>query len=173
MTPSLAKNMTDAMRELAMLGLVVFIVFIAMMIGVTIMSMRDKAMRKLLRKRREKELRESESADLTTVLPRLSRNELKNFAIEEKKRALEQGEKIHVDEIDGLPLKPTVYFDPVADAAKPDDPKPKPKVMHSFLSSGPLPREEKAAAPSQWTQTDVDKKDNDGLDAGENGESAH
>jgi hypothetical protein len=144
-TPTIAKNMTEMMRQLAVLGLIVLIAFIAMMLTVTIMSMRDKAMRKLLRKRREKEREEQELPDLTVVLPQLSRDELRDFAVEEKKRAFEQGEQVHVDVIDGLPLKPTVYFDPVADAAKPDDPKPKPKIVHSFLSTGALPKEDEAA----------------------------
>ncbi len=165
MTPTIAKNMTEMMRQLAVLGLIVFGAFIAMMLTVTIMSMRDKAMRKLLRKRREKEREEQELPDLTVVLPQLSRTELKDFAIEEKKRAIEQGEQIHVDEIDGLPLKPTVYFDPVADAAKPDDPKPKPKVVHSFLSTGSLPREEEVVEEKVAVEEKGDG-DGEGADLG-------
>jgi hypothetical protein len=185
LTPTIAKNMTEAMRELANIGLVVFLVFIAMMIVVSIASMRDKAMRKILRKRREKELEETGEADLTTVLPQLNRNELTNFALEEKKKSEELGEQISFEKIDGLPLKPRVYFDPVKDAAKPDDPQPEPKIIHSFLSTDPLPREEKAeeekkvveekkTVTSPWMPVDITKKGEESEeDVGEDEKDAH
>ena len=123
-------------RELANWALLTSLLVIAILAFNSVWHMRLKKMREY---RRQKYSASSlgDKSDLSSVLPSLSKDEMRRIAIGEKSN--KEQETINLDNYHGLPLKPKVYFDPDKDAA-PNGPKPEPKIKRSFLSNEPLPK---------------------------------
>ncbi len=128
-------------KELANLVLVVMLVSIGILGVFVIWNMRVKKMREFHRQKERRDSQLSEKLNLTTVLPDLSRDEMKKIALEEKARKNEE-EQINLEDYDGLPLKPKVYFDPEKDAVADYKELPGSKIIRSFLSNEPLPKVE-------------------------------
>ena len=139
---ALSKATADAMLELAYISLVLLGVFLLVWIIISIMKVRDIRMRDTMRRKQDAGRDIGERLDLVEVLPDLNREELKRMALEEKERKAGEVEKINLENYDGLPLKPTIYFDPEKDKASPDEKPPEPKIHRSILSNEPFPKEE-------------------------------
>lgn len=93
--------------------------------------------------------------DILEVLPDLSREELKKIATDEKELLKAKEEKIDINNYEGLPLQPKVYFDPEKDKGPPDEEPPKPKIERSVLSNEPVPQEEEAPASGDEPMDDA------------------
>jgi len=93
--------------------------------------------------------------DILDVLPDLSREELKRIATDEKELLKAKEKTIDINNYEGLPLRPKVYFDPEKDKGSPDDEPPKPKIERSVLSNEPVPKEEEAPAPGDEPMDDA------------------
>jgi hypothetical protein len=158
--PAAGNSLYDSMVELANLLLITFLLLVAVLVFVTIWSMRDRKLREIRRKKREKERQLGEKLNLPGVLTDLTRNEMKSIAVEEKKRR-EKDDVINIEEYHALPLRPKVYFDPAADAAPSDEQPPEPKIKRSVLSNEPLPRESSPPSdePVEWTPAEDAEKE--------------
>jgi hypothetical protein len=132
-------NLQRSISDLASMLLFAFLAIVAVMIVYVVWHMRNRKMKDYRRRKYLHTGELSEKLDLTTVLPDLSRDEMKRIALEEK--AMKGDEGIDLENYNGLPLKPKVYFDPDKDK-KDTGESIKPKIMRSFLSNEPLPKDD-------------------------------
>ena len=168
MSKVLSQNLQQSIAELANTFLLVCLIFLGLFAVYTIWHMRVKKMREYKRKRRFKEDASGEKMNITSALPDLSKDEMKKIALEEK--AKKEEEVIDMEHIDGLPLKPKVYFDTEKDPAGGDEPSPEPKIVRSFLSNEPLPKfeesldkltveDESDAGEALWGSVEIDPEE--------------
>lgn len=159
MSPGTANNLQQQIIELANMFLIISLLFIAVLAVYVIWHMRMKKMREYHRDRRHRETMLGEKLNLTAVLPDLSKDEMRKIAINEKAR--QEDEQIDLENYEGLPLKPIVYFDPEKDAVADYEPPVEPKIIRSFLSNEPLPRVD---APEENGEK---KEEGENMDGGE------
>jgi hypothetical protein len=139
--------------------LLTFLLFIAVLAVYVIWHMRMQKMREYKRRKYKAESELSEKLNITTVLPDLTKDEMKKIAVEEK--AKKEGEEaIDLDRYEGLPLKPKVYFDPEKDPSG-DEPPPEPKIKRSFLSNEPLPKAEDEPVEETVVGREVENEEED------------
>jgi len=134
----LNQSIVGMINELANWFLFTFLLFIGILALYTIWHMRTRKMREY-RRQKYSASNLGDKLDITSVLPNLSKDEMRNIAHNEK--AKKEEETINLDDYHGLPLKPKVYFDPKRDTVV-DGPQPEPKIKRSFLSNEPLPKPE-------------------------------
>ena len=123
-------------RELLTQTVLALLLILGLMIIYTIWHYRNKKMREYRRKREASMSKLGEKLDLK-ILPGMSKDDLRQFAVATKEE-MEEGidVKIDLENYEGLPLKPKVYFSEEDVGA--DEPI-KPTIKRSFLSNEPLP----------------------------------
>lgn len=142
---TMSRATAGAMLELAYVSLALLGVFLIAWIITSILKVRNMRLRDSMRKKQDASGDIGDRLDLVEVLPDLNKEEMKRMAIKEKERKAGQEEKINLDNYEGLPLKPKVYFDPEKDKGPPDEKPPEPKIQRSILSNEPFPKEEVAS----------------------------
>jgi len=142
MIASMSRATADAMLELAYISLALLGLFLLAWIITSIMKVQNVRVRDTMRKKQDAGRDIDDRLDLVEVLPDLNKEEMKRMAIKEKERKAGQEEKINLDDYEGLPLKPTIYFDPEKDKGPNDEKPPEPKIVRSILSNEPFPKEE-------------------------------
>ena len=126
--------------ELANLMLVSILALISVLAAYVIWHMRVHKMREYRKRKYFTKGDLSDRLDLTTVLPNLTRDEMRRIAVEDK-AVKDKKEEIDLEQYEGLPLNPKVYFDPEKDKADKGR-EIKPKIVRSFLSNEPLPKQD-------------------------------
>lgn len=155
MIAALSQSTQKAMLELAYVSLALLGLFLLVWMIASILKILNLRVRNMMRKKADAYKDAEGRIDILDVLPDLSREELKRIATDEKELLKAKEEKIDINNYEGLPLRPKVYFDPEKDKGPPDEEPPKPKIERSVLSNEPAPQEEEAPAPGDEPKDDA------------------
>ena len=143
------------MLELAYVSLALLGLFLLVWMITSILKILNLRVRNTMRKKADAYKDSPGRINILDVLPDLSKEELKRIATDEKELLKAKEEKINIDNYEGLPLRPKIYFDPEKDKGSPGEEPPKPTIERSVLSNEPAPQEEEAPASGDEPMDDV------------------